>query len=102
MRPSHLSYSFLGSFLIAIFTLKWWQAPAYPLSLWLVLGLFGILGILGAFTTAGRRPALVLLMMIFGISMSLWTVSRTTHVPSPQAVDYYAGEGRVTIRGVIR
>ncbi|NOS66853.1 MAG: ComEC/Rec2 family competence protein [Candidatus Peribacteraceae bacterium] len=97
MRPSHISYAFLGSFLTAVFALRWWQASTYPWQFFLVLGLFGILGILAA----RRRHALILLAMVFGTSAALWTVSRTTHIPSPETIDTYVSADEIAIKGVI-
>ncbi len=110
MRPSHLSYAFLGSFLVTIFALQWWQESAYPLPLWLVLGFFGIFGLIFSIWAAASsstkaqnaalRNATLMIPMILGIAVAMLTVARTTHIPSPLTIDYYAG-GEVAFRGMI-
>ncbi len=105
MRPSHISYFFLGSFLVTIFFLQWWpartipfgsggQLPVYPWWVWVGLGMMGLMVMP---FTAGRRPAL---SGIFGIMIGLVVVSHTTHVSTPQTPDFYTGSA-VAIRGII-
>ncbi len=94
MRPSHISYAFLGSFLVTIFFLQWWQLPAYPWQLFLVLGLFGIFGLFHAKTR-------IMSVTAVGMAMALLSVAHTTHVTTPQTPDYYAGEQSVAIKGMI-
>lgn len=94
MRPSQISYAFLGSFLVATFGLQWWQAPAYPWRLILVLGLLGIFGFF-LMRTRTLAPASAL-----GIALALFAVAHATHIPSPATPDFYAGSD-VAIRGMI-
>ena len=61
MRPSHLSYAFLGSFVLTIFALQWWQEPSYPPLLTQVLGLALILCVIGCILTISRAAASLLL-----------------------------------------
>src|SRR3989338_7129418 len=110
MPPSHLSYSFLGSFLTTIFFLQWWQAPGYPWWVWAGLGISGTFCIarrrralagLGTSITAHRRCALVFLAMLIGTAAAFITVARTTHVPTPATVDSHAMGTEVAMRGMI-
>lgn len=100
MRPSHISYLFLGSFLAAVFALQWWQASAYPWQVWLAVGVLGLFGAVGIFI-ADRRPSLMLFAIMIGTAAAFWTVSRTTHVPSPVTVDTHAKGTEVALRGFI-
>lgn len=94
MRPSHISYAFLGSFLVTIFLLQWWQEPAYP---WWI---FIILGSIGFFGSLGFRSAIPIAIVI-GITVAMFSVTNHTHVASPLSVDFYASESAITLRGVI-
>ncbi|MFH1670240.1 MAG: ComEC/Rec2 family competence protein [Patescibacteria group bacterium] len=94
-NPVSIAYFFLGSFLVTTFFLKWWQLNSYPRWLWIALGLV----MLNAFLlTTVRRP---LVTVILGITCALLAVSRTTHTQTPQTVDSFANNKRVTIQGII-
>ncbi|MSR87020.1 ComEC family competence protein [Candidatus Peribacteria bacterium] len=100
MRPSHLSYAFLGSFLAASFGFQWWQLPAYPWWMWGVLGIFVFFGIVGIYVNAARNAALVI-PAIMGIAFAMICISRTTHLPSLTTADSYADGSLVAIKGTI-
>ncbi len=99
LKPSTIAYTFLGSFLLSIFLLQWWQRQAYPTELWIILGIVGIIGILGILLR--WRIVSMLLAATIGIGLAIVTVSRTTHIPSAATVDAYAQSKTVTIHGII-
>ncbi len=101
MRPSHLSYTFLATFLTSIFCLQWWQLTDYPASVWIILGCLGVFGFLGSVIPAGRRPALMVITVVMGITLALLSVSRTTHTPTPDTVDFHADGKTAAVRGII-
>lgn len=101
MRPSHLSYTFLAAFLGSTFLLRWWQQPAYPFPLWLLLGFLGVVGFLGLLPGRTRTTGALLLTLALGTTLALLVVSRSAHVPSPQTVDFYADGRSVALHGII-
>jgi competence protein ComEC len=84
-------YIFLGSFLCTAFLLQWWQQPLYPVWLWILLFELVIYGI------HKKRY----LWIPLGIITALVVVSRTTHMPTPRTVDWYATDTTMTIVGII-
>ncbi|OGJ56479.1 hypothetical protein A3D88_03830 [Candidatus Peribacteria bacterium RIFCSPHIGHO2_02_FULL_52_16] len=101
MRPSHLSYAFLGSFVLTIFALQWWQEPSYPPLLTQVLGLALILCVIGCILTISRAAASLLLSILIGSSIAFFVVARTTHVPTTATIDSYANGNEIAIHGFI-
>lgn len=99
MPRSRYAYVFLGSFLVTIFLLQWWQEPRYPFSLWLILGFVGLVGFLGFFLT-DKSPTL-LIPLALGITLAFLSVARTAHVATPTAIDYYAAHKEVTLTGIV-
>lgn len=89
------AYFFLGSFVTTTFFLKWWQLAVYPRWLWIILALTFLNAQL--IITARR----ILTTVVLGITFALLTVSRTTHVPSPNTIDSFANNNRVTLQGTI-
>ena len=94
-NPVSIAYFFLGSFLVTTFFLKWLQLATYPRALWVALGLLLLNGSLF------RNIRTTLIALILGSTCALLAVSRTTHVPSAQAIDSFANNKRVTIQGII-
>ena len=101
MRPSHLSYAFLGSFVLTIFVLQWWQEPSYPPLLTQVLGLALILCVIGCILTISRATASLLLAILIGSAIAFFVVARTTHVPTTASIDTYANGNEIAIHGFI-
>src|SRR3989344_5101145 len=101
MRPSHLSYAFLGSFVLTIFALQWWQEPSYPPLLTQVLGLALILCVIGCILTISRAAASLLLSILIGSSIAFFVVARTTHAPTTATIDPYANGNEIAIHGFI-
>ncbi|MCA9370505.1 MAG: ComEC family competence protein [Candidatus Peregrinibacteria bacterium] len=87
-----LSYSFLIGFLSTTFLLQWYEHPEYTRLLLCTLCLFCTLCILGRLLIAST---------CLGIILSLLTVSHTTHLTSPQSIDYYADGTVQTLIGTI-
>jgi competence protein ComEC len=84
-------YIFLGSFLCSTFLLQWWQQSLYPSWIWIILLEVFIYGIYKKYY----------LWVSLGAITALVVVSRTTHIPSPNTVDWYAKQTNTTIVGVI-
>ena len=109
MRPHHLSVAFLASFLITTFFLQWYPASArgyggqamYPHEIWMLIGLLGFFGILGLLTSEGRRAGSFIATGTLGLAMAFTTVARTTHLPTPHTLDWYANGKHATIFGTI-
>lgn len=88
-----LSYAFLTGFLTTTLLLQWYQQPAYPTPLLLLLFLLFL------FPLLLRKP--LPSAALLGISLSFLTVSYTTHVPSLHTIDYYADGSKVTLEGIV-
>ncbi len=104
LKPSHLAYAFLGAFITAIFFLQWWQRGAYPMIVWLFLFILGLLCIIGLITfnnTAPGNGCCWVLIITLALTLALFTVARTTHVPNQNTIDWYAHNKPVAIRGII-
>ncbi|MBI3336441.1 ComEC family competence protein [Candidatus Peregrinibacteria bacterium] len=101
MRPHHLSIAFLISFLLTVFFLQYWQLPQYPQQLWILVGLLGFFGILGLLLQEGHRTGSLIAAGTFGLAIAFTTVARTTHVPSPHTIDWYATGKHGTVIGTI-
>lgn len=101
MRPHHLSYAFLISFICTTFFLKWWQLPQYPNELWILVGLLGFFGILGLMLHEGRRTGALIAAGTLGLAIAFTIVARTTHLPAPHTLDWYATGKNAAITGHI-
>lgn len=95
MRPSHLSTAFLTSFLLGIFSLYWWQQSSYPPLVWILLGLICLAGFFCIFIRV------ILIAASLGLAIAFLAVMRTTHLPTPATIDYYANISKVSIKGII-
>lgn len=84
---------FLGSFVVSTFGLRWWAAPSYPLTLWIVL--WGI-----AFAGLFMRPGRALTAAALGALLALWVVSGAMTI-DPDSPKHYADGSVVTVRGII-
>lgn len=100
MRPSLLSYCFLGSFLTTLFLLQWWQRADYPMILWIVLALTGI-ALIVVGVHRGHPCPRYLLSIVLGTSLALFLVAHATHVPSPVTIDFHAAGQKVILHGTI-
>lgn len=96
VRPSHVSYGYLGGFLLTIFLLQWWQLPVYPVWVWPMLGIIGILGIV-----ISKKNSAPLIACIIGIALAFFAVARTAHLVTASAIDSFAHGKTVTIEGII-
>ena len=98
MSPRRLSTAFLCAFILSVLLLQWHQQPHYPSAVFAVLGCLVILSLIGSvrFQEIALLPASLL-----GITLALFTVARTTHVPSPETIDTFADGRTVTVEGVI-
>ncbi len=109
MRRSTLSVCFLSSFILTIFALQWWQQPAYPLSLWMILGCAqaaGILAFLGypAWIFRWERlPGLLrcIGLCAFGMMLAFLTVARVTRAMDGATVNHLALGRPVTLQGIV-
>ncbi len=97
--PSHrLAAIGLSAFLTAMFFLQWWQMPSYPLLLWIGLTISIILSLS---LSLRLRQSLFVTPALLGIIIALLAVSYSTHVPSPQTIDWYSTGSGVTMIGMI-
>ena len=101
MRPRHLSYIFLLSFIVCIFLLQWNQSAIYPIEIWKNLLLLGLVGIFGCILQRTRKIGAICTALALGIACALLAVMHITHVPSAQSIDTYATKQRVEIKGKI-
>jgi competence protein ComEC len=101
MTPSRLSVALLGSFIATVFLLQWWQAASYPPFVWVMVFTLLACGLAGCVHPMMYRYAPWLVAAVLGIIFALWTVSRTTHIPSPQTIDGHAHGREVAVRGFI-
>lgn len=101
MKPSQFSYALLVSFLVCLFGLQWYQHASYPLEIWLFLGVYTFFGLIGLADRKTRRIAAPMLAGALGIGLAFFAVARTTHVPDPSTVDYYANGEAVALIGSI-
>lgn len=99
VKPSHLAYGFVVSFLATIFVLRWWQRPAYPQGLWILLTVMAS-GLCVLLHTRIRSAATICIVAILGIAIALLSVSRTTHVSTSDDVEAYAGRG-IALEGIV-
>lgn len=91
MTP-HLS--FLGSFVLSVFLLQWWQVPSYPLPLWILLGT-----VMAGGYVLRRRSGMTVALAACGAALALACVGRATAVHRP--VEAYADGSVVTAEGMI-
>ncbi|HLD63984.1 MAG TPA: ComEC/Rec2 family competence protein, partial [Candidatus Peribacteraceae bacterium] len=101
MRPSRLSYCFLGTFLIVLFAVRWFQHLNVWLTLPILLGASLISIALAYGERKFQRAWSCSAALILGSVLALWSVARTTHVPTVLSIDTYAESTYVTIRGTI-
>jgi len=101
MTPGRLSLTFLLTFLSSTFFLQWWQRTQYPFELWLGIGILIALCVIGSLQEETRTPSIWMLAIALGIALAFWSVTRTTHRPTSQTVDWYARGRPVIVRGVI-
>ncbi len=88
-----IAYSFLGSCLISIFLLQWWQERSYPF--WILIGLCGLA------TVLSMRKKFAAAAVLAGMLTAFVAVARTTHRETPNTVDFYARGNTVTIEGIV-
>ncbi|MDD5623642.1 MAG: ComEC/Rec2 family competence protein [Candidatus Peribacteraceae bacterium] len=100
MTPSRLSLTFLLSFLATVFLLQWWQQASYPSSVWTALTLLSMTALAGCVHPNWYRQAPWLLAAVLGTTLAFFTVARTTHIPSPPAIESFTGRD-VTLHGMI-
>lgn len=109
MRSARIASLFIGTFLVATFLLQWWQLVSYPSWVWIILGLFGLLGLVPALRSLSeggglldrkRTVAVSILIGSFSILLSLFTVSRATHIITEQTILSYAPQ-KITILGTV-
>ncbi|MDD5041913.1 MAG: ComEC/Rec2 family competence protein [Candidatus Peribacteraceae bacterium] len=101
MRPSHLAWTFLGSFLAITFLLQWWQRAAYPFELWLILAVLGSIAIVGLVADETQNCCAYICAILLGMALSLFAVGRTTISPAPSTVGWFARGKTVTLFGTI-
>lgn len=101
MKPAWISATLLSAFVATIFALQWWQRASYPFELWLGLSLLLTLSVIGLLDEEMRPAMGWICAMAIGILLAFGAVSRTTHMPRPGTVDWYARGGQVAVRGVI-
>lgn len=101
MKPHHLSYTFLCSFILTIFLLQWWQEPSYPTSLWMAVSFLSLFGLFGLLEESVRTPAALTLALTLGTGAAFGTVARTTHVTMPCSVETYADGRTVILHGIV-
>lgn len=101
MKPSNLSYGFLGSFLLMMFILQWWQLPAYPP--WFVgcISLLITIGIIGSMSQKYHAAGRILASCSLGILIALLSVARTTHVTTKNNIEFYADGKTHEIHGQV-
>lgn len=100
IKPSALSYIFLGVFLVGIFALQWWQSPSYPLWVWAVIAIL-ICGSIGSsmFMPTVRYFSWPALAGSIAILLCFLTVARTTVLDDPILQAKISND--VTIQGKI-
>ncbi|MDB4979050.1 MAG: competence protein ComEC [Candidatus Peribacteria bacterium] len=101
MRPSRVSFTFLGNFIITVFLLQWWQAAAYPVYVWLMLLLTAAVSGIGILAGRTRNIAIAVLSAMPGILIGFGSVARTTHTTNIQTVDFYASGSKLSVLGTI-
>jgi competence protein ComEC len=94
-------YAFLLSFAAAICALRWWQSAAYPIELWMMLGVAAIVCLCFMAWGKTRKPGTVALAGTLGIAAAFLAVMRTTHVAVPEDIDWYADDTSATVEGRI-
>lgn len=86
---SWFTIAVLLSFLATALALQWWQIPAYPREVWIILGLSIFLFFsVGLITHSGL--SFLFLCIILGASAGFWRIERTTHVTTHEDVEFYA------------
>lgn len=101
MTPSRLSATFLGTFILSVFALQWWQRAEYPFGLWIVLVVLGSITIFGLVADETQSPCAYACALLIGITCALLAVGRTTHRPSSATVDWHARGQTVALQGII-
>ena len=100
-KSSHISYTFLLSFLCSTFILHWWQRPSYVLPTAVILAILALFVCFAFRLKRIRTPTIYLITTLIGILTAFAAVARTTHVPTLHTVDTYATSQYITIHGVI-
>lgn len=96
IRKSHLAYIFLGSFIVVMFCLQWWQKGSYR---YIQIALLGILCVFVILYRTKVAPFVIATTL--GILLALFAVARTTHVPNESSIDSFSSGAYVHVRGTI-
>lgn len=100
MNAIQLTYTFLSSFIACTFLLQWWQEPSYPPLLWITLACVAIIAIIAGVLRKSVLFGAVACIAV-GMLLSLWTVSRSAHVPDAESVEMFATGERVSVHGYV-
>jgi competence protein ComEC len=92
--PIILPYTFLGSFLATVFALQWWIRPAYPTTLWIILGFVGLLGLI---PRLGKIP----IALSLGIIIALLSASHAADRGHFPLLDGIASITHLTVHGTV-
>jgi len=89
MPKSWFTIAALFTFLVTATLLHWWQVPSYPWELWSILGgsVFLFFGV-GLITRS--HLSFLFLCVILGGSLGFLRIAQTTHVTTPDTVEFYA------------
>lgn len=101
MRPRFFSYAALGSFILCIAALRWYQRAGYPPEIWQLLILLFLITALGLLNPRTKKTGCIGLAIALGVTAAISTVARTTHVPTALTVDTYANSMQVELRGIV-
>lgn len=97
--PTILPYAFLLTFLLCTFALQWWQAAAYPLALWLIIGSLALCAII--ISRFHRMTGYALLAAACGAMIATGSMMRMTGNIQEQTVATYATGSTLTLIGVV-
>lgn len=100
MRRSYISYTFLLSFVAAMFFLQWKQEVVFSPILWIAL-LFLLLVTIAALFSNTRTLGLFGLCAVMGIAIACGSVALTTHRTLPQSIERFANGKRLLVRGIV-
>ncbi|HRH93831.1 MAG TPA: ComEC/Rec2 family competence protein [Candidatus Peribacteria bacterium] len=101
MKASRISFGMLLSFVATLFALRWWQSPAYPAALWILLAATGVAGAGLALLPHCRTTGLVVAAMALGTGLAVFSVARTTHVLTPASIENFANARMYTLHGFL-
>jgi competence protein ComEC len=93
MPRSRIAYAFLGSFVLMVFLLQWWQQPSYPSPVWWTLAFIGGIGLI--------RTRTLLLPAALGCLCALLAVAHATQVYRRDGLVPTARNQVVTLQGWI-